>query len=237
MATTAKGAAARKRGAGGHGGTSGAGGGSGLDRRARMKAQNPVDKAWFKARIEARGTSMRRIAAAMGVDVSAVSNMFSGVRRITLKDAEQLAVELGVPFEDVIKHAGVSPPGDVTRMVRVVGAADGDGVIRPLGEVEGKLPRHMARPGGLAEDAQCIVISAPGSRWDRCVAYYVPSAGIAAEAIGRISVIQAQGGTRVIGMISRALTAGHWTVRSLDGLQLIADARVIDAAPVLWLRT
>lgn len=64
------------------------------------------DKHYFRVRLAERELSMRQAAQRMGMGHSQLSLTFSGVRRMQLPEAVQLADMLGVSLQEVAEHAG-----------------------------------------------------------------------------------------------------------------------------------
>jgi hypothetical protein len=68
-----------------------------------------VDKDWFVREIEDKCGSMRSFAKRMDLDVSAVSRMLSGQRKIQLAEAASMSIILAVPVEEIMTRAGLMP--------------------------------------------------------------------------------------------------------------------------------
>lgn len=71
-------------------------------------AHKEIDGEWFTRKLEETNKSMRGLARHLEVDVSAVSRMFSGTRKMKMNEASAIAHFLGAPVAEVLKHAGVS---------------------------------------------------------------------------------------------------------------------------------
>lgn len=69
-------------------------------------APNPIDRDWLDARLKAAGLSLRRAAAAIGMDPSALSRSLNGKRRLQIAEADRLARVLGVPSAVLIARIG-----------------------------------------------------------------------------------------------------------------------------------
>jgi transcriptional regulator with XRE-family HTH domain len=67
---------------------------------------HPIDRDWFDARLKAAGLSLRKAAAAIGMDPSALSRSLSGKRRLQIAEADRLARVLGVPAALLIDRIG-----------------------------------------------------------------------------------------------------------------------------------
>lgn len=64
------------------------------------------DKRYFRLLMADRGFTLRGLAARMGMGHSQLSLTMSGIRRLQLPEAAQLAELLGVTLQDVAEHAG-----------------------------------------------------------------------------------------------------------------------------------
>lgn len=67
---------------------------------------HPIDREWFDARLKAAGLSLRRAAADIGMDPSALSRSLNGKRRLQIAEADRLARVLGVPAALLIARIG-----------------------------------------------------------------------------------------------------------------------------------
>ena len=69
------------------------------------------DSNWFEQKLRAKKLSQRKVAELLGIHYSRVSRMLRGRVEMSLDEAAWFAANLGVPVEDVLRHAGVKPRG------------------------------------------------------------------------------------------------------------------------------
>ena len=71
-----------------------------------------MDAIWFQQALERAGVSQADLARHLRLAPSAVSRMLKGERQMKLLEAVQIAAFLGVPQDEVLRHAGaaVDPP-------------------------------------------------------------------------------------------------------------------------------
>ncbi len=67
---------------------------------------HPIDRDWFAARLKAAGLSLRKAAAQIGMDPSALSRSLGGKRRLQIAEVDRLARVLGVPAALLIERIG-----------------------------------------------------------------------------------------------------------------------------------
>jgi phage repressor protein C with HTH and peptisase S24 domain len=71
-----------------------------------------MDGHWFQDQLRRAGHTQAELARALGIDPSAVSKLFKGERQLKLVEASHLARFLNLPYEEVVRRAGVDqPPG------------------------------------------------------------------------------------------------------------------------------
>lgn len=71
-----------------------------------------LDRNWLFESLERRGQSLRKLAAYMGLDPSAVSRLVSGQRGMKATEQDQIAAFLGITTAEVASHRMAStPPG------------------------------------------------------------------------------------------------------------------------------
>lgn len=69
-----------------------------------------MDAAWFQEALQRAGASQADLARHLGLAPSAVSRLVKGERQVKALEAVQIAAFLGVPPEDVLRHADGVPP-------------------------------------------------------------------------------------------------------------------------------
>jgi len=69
------------------------------------------DSNWFEQKLRAKKLSQRKVAELLGIHYSRVSRLLTGRVEMSLDEAAWFAANLGVPVEDVLRHAGVNARG------------------------------------------------------------------------------------------------------------------------------
>ena len=194
-----------------------------------------INTAWFRDRIVARQTSQRKIAKAMGLDPAAISLMLRGKRGVDPREAEMLAVELGVPLSEVLENMGVDITAGAQNTAPVKGWANASGAIH-MGRAEG--PRKVPVPVGMPANTIALRVQNEGFT-DGWLVFYVEGTATVNECVGRLSVIQIQGKNEwYLRVLKRGYSKGTYTlIDSLGAGPSIEDVRVASASPVLWLKT
>ncbi len=207
-------------------------------REAARAEASLVNKQWFISRLEDRDMSMRELAKHMALDVSALSLMFSGKRRITADEAGQLAIHLQEPVEEVLKRAGVVVAETREWAVPINQVVDGSGRIVAPPTWHG--PRVVDRPTGVGHSVQAVRVQ--GGRWDGWVLYYRgggvghSGAAIEPEAVGQLCVVRIAGQDgEWVRWVRRGYEVGQWMLAPLDEGEA-TEAKLVSATPVLWMR-
>jgi len=195
---------------------------------------------WFRDRMADRELNQTKVAAMLGwSDRSIMSKVLSGDRELSPQEAADLAQILGTPLGDVLRHAGVKVPKETTAMVAVVGTCDEKGIVSPGVDD----PRRIERPLAGAAELVAIRIAAPGP-FNNWAAFFVPSARLEPDAVGRLAVLQPRvngkaSKARYLGFLERGADRNQWAITPLTGGKphLVDRASVEWSAPVLWIAT
>ena len=190
-----------------------------------------IDKPWFEDRIRAKQTSQRQLARLMGMDASAMSLMLNGKRRMSAKEAADVAGLLGVPVDEVLRHAGAPVAVDKRRSVPVVGYVDAGGELvfgRALG------PRTAIAPSDCGEGCQAVRVQS-GTALDGWLLFYHPMRGVSLEAVGRLCVVKTAEGADLVRVVNRGYEPGFFVLQRLLGGDS-EHARLESASPVLWMK-
>lgn len=209
-------------------------------RKVRRMGSFGVDQAWFKARLDEAGLSMRRLATRMGLDVSAVSLMLAGKRNMSVHEAGQIAAILGLPIGDVMKKAGVAelPVTAAGGSVAVSGWVDGqgrahDGPPRGPGAIQGPLD-VVGGAGGVWDALR--VQEGPMDGWTLFHRTQGAAKGVRPEAVGKLCVVKVEGRAyRELAWLRPGYDLGAWRLVGMDGSER-GEAKLEWASPVLWIR-
>lgn len=187
-----------------------------------------IDGEWFTKKLEETNKSMRGLARHLDVDVSAVSRMFAGARKMKMQEASAIAHFLGAPVAEVLKHAGVSVDldGQPTR-VMLVATINEKGHLERLTEAK-PLPQaiieraHAAitvqnQSNGRILAAQIRAAQGPLAVLDDAVVLFGHTEGVERAAIGTLSICRSHKGEQIIAKIERARKTGEARVVCIDG--------------------
>jgi hypothetical protein len=191
--------------------------------RRKVEQRFAVDTAWFKEKLAMADMSMRTLGKRIGLDVSAVSLMLSGKRKMTIQEAGSIASQIGASVEEVLRRAGVEEMGFRESLVTIHGHAVASGGIL-AGHGDG--PASVPGPG--APGLKGIWVAE--GRMAGWVLMYQPGRGIPPEAMGALCVID---GSRVT-WVDKGWQPGEFKVTGLDGDVRIE--RISSAVPILWAR-
>jgi len=200
-----------------------------------------MDGEWFKEKLEDKGTSLRKLSSHLNLDPSAVSRTFSGQRRMTMEEATQIALFLGVPVSEVMKHAGIRDVDGGQVSILLAAIIDEHGALQRLSEPR-PLPQSVIEKAKLAVGkdyskrviaAQIRASSGPLSIWDDAVLLFNHTDVVEPSAIGALSICRVRGGKQVLARVDRARKTGEASVISPAGKS--EEAILETATPVIAL--
>lgn len=76
-----------------------------------MTQKHPIDPAWFQEQLRKKGKTNAALAKLLGVDRSAVTNMWKGRRRMKVEEQDKIAQFLGVSLQEIVAHWGEKSVG------------------------------------------------------------------------------------------------------------------------------
>lgn len=122
-----------------------------------------LDRDWLFESLERRGQSLRKLAAYMGLDPSAVSRLVSGERGMKATEQDQIAAFLGIAAAEVASHRTAStPPGAANEGFGEMKQA----AFKPEGAGDGKEKKPYRHPAwgalkGMITIAPGVDLTAP----------------------------------------------------------------------------
>lgn len=190
-----------------------------------------VDTAWFRGRLADQKMSQRGLARQLGLDPAAVSLTLRGKREMKIAEAAAIARLIGVPADEVMRHAGVRI-GSQGALVPICSYMDASAELHT--EATGMTVPH---PGGdLPETLVAIQCRTAGTALDHMDGWVMYAnqhmdGTVQADAVGRLSVLRLRNGVIYIAKLARGSRRGVWNLVSPVGE--IKDAEVEWAKPIL----
>lgn len=190
-----------------------------------------VDTAWFRGRLADQKMSQRGLARQLGLDPAAVSLTLRGKREMKIAEAAAIARLIGVPADEVMRHAGVAISSQ-GKQVLVCSHMDASAEIHT--EDTGLTVPH---PGGdLPEPLTAIQCRTAGTALDHMDGWILfanqhMDGTVQADAVGRLSVLRLRNGVICIAKLARGSRRGVWNLVSPIGE--IKDVEVEWAKPIL----
>lgn len=190
-----------------------------------------VDTKWFRERLADQRMSQRGLARSLGLDPAAVSLTLRGKREMKIAEAAAIARLIGVPADEVMRHAGVRIGSD-GKMVLVCSYMDASAEVHT--ESTGLTVPH---PGGdMPERLTAIQCRTAGTELDHMDGWvlFAPIAmdgTVQADAVGRLSVVRLRGGVIHIAKLMRGMRRGRWNLVSPIGT--MKDVELEWAKPIL----
>jgi transcriptional regulator with XRE-family HTH domain len=195
-----------------------------------MEAVMPVDTRWFQDRVRDADLSQSRLARLLDIDKSALSHMFNNKRAMKMSEATRIAEVLSLPLDDVLAHAGIRVPKGPAS-VAVIGSVDASNEIHMK-----KAGNRAQSPPDIPKESVAIRCEDRGSTMYGWTFYYVPCAGIAADALERLCVVRLANGAQYLFVPSRGFEPGVHNLRGLNGFAMDGQ-KITSASPVLQIKT
>jgi hypothetical protein len=212
-------------------------------------AGQEIDGEWFTKKLLEKNKSMRELARHLEAagykglkDVSAVSRMFSGQRKMKMNEANAIAHFLGTPVAEVLKHAGVSVDLDgIPARVMLAAAINDKGQLERLKDPK-PLPQavldraHAAismreQGNGKIIAAQIRASKGPLVFLDDAVVLFGHTEGVERTAIGNLAICRSYQGEQIIAKIESARKTGEARVVCVDGK--VKEFALDTATPVI----
>lgn len=202
-----------------------------------------IDGAWFTKKLEENNKSMRGLAKHLEIDVSAVSRMIAGTRKMKMQEASAIAHFLGTPVAEVLKHAGVSVDLDgVPTRIMLAAAINGKGQLERLKDPK-PLPQaiidrahaaitlHAQAGNGRILAAQIRATQGLLAFLDDAIVLFGHSEGVERTAFGTLAICRSQAGEQIIAKIESARKTGEARVVCIDGK--VKEIALDTATPVI----
>jgi transcriptional regulator with XRE-family HTH domain len=201
----------------------------------RDRAAAHINTRWFNAILHERGISQRELSRRLGLDSSAISLTFRGMRKMTSHEAAAISALLGVPLQDVLENAGVKLSAG-TRVAPLVGSIDNEGEAHI--DWDAKRER-VSIPAELPPDTVALIYKTQGTGalqlLDGWTFFIAPPAPPSAEILGRFCLVGLKDGLSLLRFVRRGYKPGTYNLAS--GLAISIENATLDwAAPVLLIR-
>jgi transcriptional regulator with XRE-family HTH domain len=196
-----------------------------------------IDTRWFQNLLADRRISQRGLAKKLGLDAAAVSLMFRGKRRMQMHEAADVARLLGVSLDEVLAHAGITPPRTESEFseltVPLVYWMDGQGEMHAMDPGE-RIEIRSALPEDVIA-CQCRTAMSQIEHMDRWVLIFQAPLknGVSPDAVGRYAVMRLRGGVMTAGYLRPGYRPGTYAVHGPINLM---DATVEWATPVVLIQ-
>lgn len=192
-----------------------------------------TDTDYFYDRFKAKGLSLRRAAAILGMDHANLSLVLRGKegRYASIDLVCDLARLFGVPIEEITRRLGYDVPRESSAKVHVIGTA----MTERVEDMTRRAGGTVDRPRGAPDDMAAVRLTAEGPT-DGWICYFMPAAGIDPSAVGRLAVVRDAEGAGYVGVLTRERDR-KWAVKGLTGGLGVGGLTVKSAAPVEWVKT
>lgn len=199
---------------------------------------------WFRSVLEQKGLNQSEVAKASEILATALSKALAGKRRFTIKEAAALSRVLDLPYTDVLHGLGIALDApESPRSCEVSGWIDGSAQLRLRRPGDGQgLRGHKTAPCPFGDrDIRVARVQSIGTEHDGldgALVYFRESKarGVDPNAIGRLALVELQGGDCVLRVVRRGYAAGRYNLTTLSG-RIIEESVSVEAVhPVVWLK-
>lgn len=188
---------------------------------------------WFRDRLAERAMSVRGLAKKLELDPSAVSLTLRGRRKMTLAEANQIAVLLGVSVTEVIRQAGIAVADDV-KGIRLLGTVDSESNVKTLKDSAIKM---VSAPPDVPADGFALQIRAPQSLQDGWLIMAGAMTDLMDLMLDRPCVVTLADKRRIVGILRRGYEPDAFNIiPMLAPEKAIEDQAVTAVSPILWIR-
>lgn len=187
---------------------------------------------WFRDRLADKEMSQRGLARMLDIDPAAASLMLRGKRRMTPHEAHQIAVILGVPLNEVMRHAGIEVTEDVRR-VPVASFVDEHGVVTsmPVGTHD-----TVMGPADCPVGTYAVQVRSHASIKDGWLLFVTPAQRPAAENADQLCLVATTEGKQVLAVVRRGYRRETHNLIVWPAMTLLADTQAAWTSTVLWIK-
>lgn len=196
-----------------------------------MAKAKKVNTRWFTDKLTEQGYSMRRLAALLDLDPSAVSLMLRGMRKMTPGEAAQISGIIRVPVTEVLRQAGIRVLDDAHEIPQH-GWVDASGIVQKnIGP-----SRLFSVPADVPTNGMAVQVRGANLPNDGWVVFTGPYDDRVAFLLDRVALVKLKNGQQVLGTVRRGSQEELHHVSPFTGGAVIENAKVSAIAPVLWIK-
>lgn len=207
------------------------------------KAKSSIDKQWFIDTLAGKDKSLRGLAKHLELDVSAVSRMLSGQRKMKMLEANQIAQFLGMHVSEILKHSGVAIDGEgqpsrILLAATINESGQVEKIMEPvtlpqsvLNRAQAAITIHGRGESGKIIAAQVRALKGPLAIFDDAVMLFGHTDVVENEAIGVLSICRNRKGEQLLAKIDRARKTGEARLILIDGK--VQEFTLHTATPIL----
>jgi len=171
----------------------------------------PTNKKFFEDLLRDRRMSLRQLSKRLDILPSQISLTFNGKRRMQISEAVRIAQILGAPLNEVMLNAGIEEVRTDRNRVTITGYMNGEYEVIPADP--GTVERTLL-PDGLPADSRAIQCRTAGTPVAFTDGWMLFSNGKQdpEELLGTFCVAKIQGGSEVIGTLSKGYELGTYSL-------------------------
>lgn len=191
-----------------------------------------INTQWFRDRMADKKISQRRLAMLMNLDPAAASLMFRAKRRMSPYEAHQVSQILGVPLNEVLRHAGIDVTDDV-RKVPITSYLDAEGVIHLM---PSRTHDHVLAPADCPVGTYAVQVRSPATLLDSWMLFVNPAQVDPDEHVNSLCVTATDDGRHLMAVVRRGYRNTTFNLVTWPSMTVSSDIKVAWTSQVLWIK-
>jgi transcriptional regulator with XRE-family HTH domain len=191
-----------------------------------------INTQWFRDRMADKKISQRRLAMMMNIDPAAASMMFRAKRRMSPYEAHQVSQILGVPLNEVLRHAGIDVTEDV-RKVPITSFMDADGAIHLM---PSRTHDTVLAPADCPVGTYAVQVRSPASLLDSWLLFISPVHEETDKHVNSLCVTATDDGRHLMAVVRRGYRGNTFNLVLWPSMNVSSDVKVAWTSQVLWIK-
>lgn len=198
-----------------------------------------INTKWLLDQLKRKKMSQRQLAKALGLDQSSLNNIVHGKRKVALHEAARISQILGIPLEEFMEQAGLSPAisaSGAPNTLEIKGWVDGAFNVvwgKPTGPSTVETPDGKPRPELIA--LRCQTAGSAHESLDGALLFYYQRTDCEPDVLNRLCVVNF-GSRTVLRVVKRGYETGKHNLALINGAVVEESVQVESASPIDWMK-
>lgn len=187
---------------------------------------------WFRQKLSERKLSQRGLAKLLDLDPAAVSLMLRGQRKMTTKEAHEIANLIGMPVTEVLRQAGIDVLDDVRR-VPISASCDEAGTVTLFPDTTHD---HVIGPADCPTGTYAVQCRANAPCQDGWLLFVSPARPDPMHHLDKLCMLATTKGKLHIACVRRGYRSGTFNLVLWPSRDVLHDESIAWCSPVLWVK-